>query len=474
VTSFGRAPADDATDAAPPPAGLFYGWVIVAVMAAVGALSMALGSLNFGVFIKPMGDELGVGRAVFGWAQSSRQFASAVTAPVVGGLIDRFGVRVLMTVAALTTGGALVCLAVVSEGWQIVALFAIMGIVGMSGPGALVTSVPVTKWFVRQRARALAYMSLGIPIGGLLFVPLTQVFIDAYGWRMAWVLLALLGTGLIVPLSLIFVRREPEDLGLLPDGERRTPDATPQPVAREVGPVAPDDAKSGTDGERAPSILIPSGTDDEVRERTRRREEVLREGERSWTRAEAVRSGTFWRLIFVFSIVMLATNSVGVHRIASFMDRGFDARLISYATALDAAAAGLSTFAMGMLARRVAPRYIGAGGFLMLMLASILTVLAETHLVMLLAMIVFGLGIGVLMLMQNYLWAEYFGRRHLGSIRGAVTPITLLFGGAGPPIAGYVRDATGSYTEVWLVAIVLMALGAVVMALTPPPRSDLV
>ena len=419
---------------APRQARVFYGWVIVAVMGAVGALSMALGSLNFGLFIKPMGDELGVGRTIFGWAQSSRQIASAFTAPVVGGLIDRFGVRVLLTVAALATGGALICLAFVSEGWQIVALFALMGIVGMSGPGALVTSVPVTKWFVRQRARALAYTSLGIPIGGLLFVPLTQIFIDAFGWRMAWVLLAILGTGLIVPLSLIFVRREPEDLGLLPDG-----------------------APPGTDGDahqRAPGTIT----------------HVPRREERSWTRAEAVRSGTFWRLVFVFSIVMLATNSVGVHRIASFMDRGLDARLISYATALDAAAAGLSTFAMGMLAQRVPARFIGAAGFLMLTVASALTVVAETHAVMFAAMITFGLGIGVLMLMQNYLWAEYFGRGHLGSIRGAVTPVTLIFGGAGPPLAGYVRDVTGSYTEVWLVSIGLMIVGALAIAVTPPPR----
>ena len=443
---------------APRPVRFFYGWVIVAVMAAVGALSMALGSLNFGLFIKPMGDELGVGRATFGWAQSSRQIASAFTAPVVGGLIDRFGVRVLLTVAALATGGALISLAFVTEGWQIVALFAAMGVVGMSGPGALVTSVPVTKWFVRQRARALAYTSLGIPVGGLVFVPLTQILIDAFGWRMAWVLLALLGTGLIVPLSLTFVRREPEDLGLLPDGASVTT-LPPSPVEPRDASVAGTGA-SGASG--SPSTAAQAA-------RTRRTAPG-HDVERSWTRAEAVRSGTFWRLVFVFSMVMLATNSVGVHRIASFMDRGLDARLISYATALDAAAAGLSTFAMGMLAQRIAARYIGAAGFLMLALASALTVLADDHGVMFASMITFGLGIGVLMLMQNYLWAEYFGRGHLGSIRGAVTPITLIFGGAGPPLAGYVRDATGSYTEVWLVSIGLMILGALVIAVTPPPK----
>ena len=417
------------------PGKLFYGWVIVAVMATVGGLSMALGSLNFGLFVKPMGDELGIGRSVFGWAQSTRQVASAVTAPLVGGLIDRFGVRLLLTAAAVLTGAALICLAFIWEGWQLVLLFGLMGVVGMSGPGALVTTVPVAKWFVRQRGRAFSFMSLGIPIGGLIFVPLTQLFIDAFGWRNAWILLAVIGAGLIIPLSLIFVRRQPEDLGLLPDGD---------PPA-ELVPSMPDRES------QRPALLAPPE-------------------ERSWTRREAVRSWTFWRLVFVFSMVMLATNSVAVHRIPSFMDRGLDARLISYATALDAAAAGLSTFAMGMVTQRVPARLIGAGGFLMLALASWLTIVADNHPVMFVAMISFGLGIGVLMLMQNYLWADYFGRQHLGSIRGAVMPITLIFGGAGAPVAGYVRDFTGSYTLIWLTATVLMALGAVVLAWTPPPQ----
>jgi MFS family permease len=416
-------------------AGLFYGWVIVAVMATVGALSMALGSLNFGLFIKPMGDELGIGRSAFGWAQSARQVASAVTAPTVGGLIDRFGVRVLLTTAALTTGGALVCLAFISEAWQLIVLFGLMGIVGMSGPGALVTTVPVTKWFVRERGKALSFMSLGIPIGGLVFVPLTQVFIDLFGWRNAWILLAVIGAGLIVPLSVIFVRRQPEDLGLLPDG----------------GPAAGVPAST-----TAPGSPVRSAS--------------AHQDERSWTRSEALRSGAFWRLVFIFSIVMMATSSVAVHRIPSFMDRGLDATLISYATALDAAAAGLSTFAMGLLTRRVPARFIGTGGLLILTLASALTIVADTHAIMFVSMIVFGVGIGVLMLMQNYLWADYFGRGHLGSIRGAVTPITLLFSGAGAPIAGYVQDFAGSYTLVWLAATILMSLGAVVLAATPPPR----
>jgi MFS transporter, OFA family, oxalate/formate antiporter len=401
----------------------------VAVMGALGALSMALGGLNFGLFIKPMGDDLGVGRAVFGWSQSARSIASAATAPLIGGLIDRFGARVLLAVAAAMTGVALIGLGSVTAGWQIIALYALMGVVGMSGPGSLVTTVPVTKWFVRRRGLALSMMSLGVPVGGLLFVPLTQILIDAVGWRQAWVILALLGAGLILPLALVFVRREPEDMGLLPDG----------------GPVATPTGLGLT-------VVLPD--------------------ERSWTRAEAMRSGAFWRLVVAFSIVQMAISSVGVHRIASFMDRGLDPRLISYATALDAAASGVSTFAMGFVIQRIPARFVGAGGFLMLAFASALTIAAADHPTMFVSMISFGTGIGVLGLMNNYLWADYFGRQHLGAIRGAVTPIMLGCSSIGAPVAGYVRDATGDYGLVWTVSTVLMVLGALTIGLTPPPAAE--
>ena len=303
----------------------FYGWVIVGVMAAVGGLSMALGTLNFGLFIKPMGDELGIGRATFGWSQSARQIASAFTAMQVGSLLDRYGARVLLTISALITGLAVAALAFVEAGWHVIVLFALMGVVGMSGPGALVSTVPVTRWFVRKRGKALALMSLGNPIGGLIFIPLTQIFIDDLGWRLAWIYLAVIGTVLILPLAIIFVRREPEDLGLLPDGD------PPRPPARPT----------------------EAGQPTTVR---------VRRDELAWTRAQALRSSAFWRLVAVFSVVQMATNSVGVHRIPSFMDRGFDPMLISYATALDAAAVGVTTVGFGLMTARVPARYLGAAG----------------------------------------------------------------------------------------------------------------
>ena len=408
----------------------FYGWVIVLVMASVGAMSMGMGSLNFGLFIKPMGDELGIGRAYFGWAQTARQVASSVTSPPVGWLLDRFGSRVMLPVAALVTGSAMIALSLIDREWHLVALFAIMGLVGMSGPGALVTSVPVLKWFVRRRGAAIAFVGLGIPLGALVFVPLTQVFIDAWGWRTAWVILAVLGVGVIVPLSAVFIRRQPEDMGLLPDGSL---------PGRKTG-------RGATPASRGEVVEV------------------------SWSVREAMRTYSLWSLVVVFGMVALATGTVGVHRIAAFMDRGLDPTLISFATAFDAVCAGVSTFAFGMLVRWVPAKVLGAVGFSLLGIAIVMTIYAHGPLLMFSSMAVFGLGIGGMIFLQNFIWADYFGREYVGGIRGAVNPINLTVGGIGPPLAGYVRDWTGSYDSVWWGGVCLMFLSALLLLSSTAPR----
>ena len=413
------------------PRRFFYGWIIVGVMAVSSAGGMAMATLNFGLFIKPMGDDLGIGRVSFGWAQTARRGAGALSSLVIGLLLDSHGSQVILPVAAMMTGLALMVLAHIGHAWQLVLLFVIMGLVGMSGPGALATSVPVLKWFVVNRGRALAFMSLGVPVGAMVFVPLTQYLIDAVGWEMAWIILAVIGMGVIVPLAAIFVRRQPEDMGLLPDGEV------------ESAPSESDSAGPGA----APAEV-------------------------SWTVSEAVRTSTLWRLVIVFSAASLATGMVDLHRIPAFMDRGLDPTLISFATAFDAVCAGVATFTFGMLVRHIPARILGAIGFTMLATASVMTIHASNIPMMFISMAVFGLGIGGMMFMQNFIWADYFGRQSVGSIRGLVNPINLIVGGLGAPAAGYVRDHTGTYDSAWWVGVGLMIVAAVLTLITPAPKKS--
>lgn len=109
---------------------------------------------------------------------------------------------------------------------------------------------------------------------------------------------------------------------------------------------------------------------------------VVARNEIAWTAQEAVHTGAFWRLVVAFSLMSLATGSIGLHRIPAFMDRGLDPRLVSYATAFDALMAGTSTFISGLAVRRFSARFVGIIGFSSLATATLLTIHAYSFPVM--------------------------------------------------------------------------------------------
>ena len=97
----------------------FYGWIIVFVMAVASAVSMGMGSLNFGLYIKPMGDSLGISRAAFGWSTTVRNAGSALTSPLLGSLLDKHGARWILAISTLITGLCMIGLSHVIEPWQL-------------------------------------------------------------------------------------------------------------------------------------------------------------------------------------------------------------------------------------------------------------------------------------------------------------------------------------------------------------------
>jgi MFS family permease len=415
----------------------FYGWVIVAVLAVNSGVGIAMGLINFGFFIKPMGDELGISRSTFGWAQTTRTLTGAAASPVVGRAIDRFGVRWLMPIAAIITGAGMFAMAAVDAGWQMVLIFAVIGFIGIGGGQTLLNTVPVAKWFVHQRATATALVIMGIPIGILILAPVTEFFVSAYGWRTAWALLGVIGIAIIVPTSVFFIRREPADMGLHPDGNT---------ALRSAGDTSERDHTETT------------YVDDEV----------------SWTRSEAIHTTTFWRLVAVFSVLTLAQSTLGLHRIPNFVDRGIDPTMISFALSAESVAAIITSLVMGPILGRFQSRHVG-GFFVFLMAVSmVLNITGNNVAALFFAFITFGFGIQGVVVLQHYIWAEYYGREHLGSIRGTMLPVTLLFSAIGPPGAGYVYDLMGSYNTIWWFSAGAMVLAAFTLALTQRPQKNVV
>lgn len=410
---------------------LFYGWVIVAAMFIINFAGMATGNLTLGLFVIPMGEALGMSRATFGWLQTTRRVSSGLTSFIVGRVLDRYGPRGLVVAAALVIGVCLLAISRINASWQFIVLFGIMGLTGLAAPNSLITSVPVAKWFRRHRGKALALATMGSGIGGIIFLPLTQWLLGGLGWQKTWMIMGLVFMAITIPVAAIFLRRQPEDLGLNVDGD---------PPRAAGGPSSGPGGRGHTE-------------------------------EAAWTVRQALRTGAFWKLMAVFAAAGLAQGSAGLHRIPYWVERGFDPQTVAFAFAADAGGAATMAFIAGMLVDRFPVRFVGTASYLGFVAAMGLMLVGLNEFFLFGSTIVYGLSVGAGMIVHSYIFANYFGRAFLGSIRGIVMPVTLVAAGIGGPLSGYLHDASGSYVSSWWLIIGLCLVSAVLVATAKPPVS---
>lgn len=406
---------------------IYYGWVIIGALFVVNFAIQATGMFNLGLFVIPMCHEMGISRGQFGWFATVRLLSGGVSVWLLGRIVDRIGSRILIPCSAVLTGLFMMGIGASAHVLYLVLLFSMIGFSGLSaGGGGIFTMVPVAKWFVRRRGLALGISTLGIGLGAVTFVPVTQFLIDSYGWRMAWVLLAIIMIVLIVPVSSIVIRRQPEDMNLLPDGASDADEVT----------------YSQSNGV----------------------------GEAVWTVSEAIRTRAFW-LINAALLLWGMANGGAVHRMAFWIGLGFDPRLVSFVFTIDAVCFTIMTFVAGVLLDRIQPRFIQAGAFAGIMGAVFLMVVASHTYHMLLSVIFFGLAAGTTIISQTYLWAYYYGRAFLGAIRGVTLPFFLAAASIGAPLTGYIFDYTGSYQAAWKLFIGVYFIGFLcILAVKPPTK----
>lgn len=411
----------------------YYGWVIVAAFFALNAAGQASGTLNFGFFVIPMAEELGLSRQAIGWAQTMRLWASGLSGVLIGRWLDRHGPRGPMLLAIVVATGGLLLLARAESPAVLFGVLLALGITGWTAPagGALIATVPVSKWFIRQRGRATGIVQLGLGVGGAVFVSLTQALISTRGWRSAWVTLAWLSAA-SVPLVLL-LRRQPGDMGLEPDGARRAPAAgTPDPSE----PV-------------------------------------------QWTLKAALRTASLWKLSGAFAILGFLLGAASVHRIPHWIELGFHPATVSLAFSMDAGAATIMALAAGFVVERLDARIVGLVSCLCFCVAVAIMAAAQMWAppwtpLLLASTLPFGCGVGLYMVVQGVIWAQYYGWQFVGTIRGVVLPFIFLASGLGAPFAGALRDASGNYRSSWLLvsALALVAAALILSARRPQtPRA---
>ena len=426
--------------------GIFWGWWIV-IGAIVGQfVAMGAGGSIAGVFLRPMTAELDWTAAQYTVGTSAAFAIGGLAGFVVGPMVDRYGARPLMLAGACVYAISFLAMSRIDALWQFILLSILAGGVGFSLVGNLVVNVTLSKWFVVRRGWAIALGSSGVSLAGLVMpVTMTSV-VDSMGWRTGFVVLAVIIFAIIMPVALV-MRRRPEDHGLLPDGTPHMQLSGVQPARVQPGHVQSDRAF----------------------------EAQRRDAANSYTRGEALRTPAIWLLILAYGLHTMAIMSVLVHAIPFMTDTGFTRTEAALAIALNGAANLSSKVIWGYFLQRVHVRYLCAAS-LSTCATGVILMLLSAHTgslpLMFFAFFCWGFGFGGTIPLSEFIWAKYFGRVHIGAIRGVSVPFTIAFQATGPVLGGLYFDATGGYGGAFaaFVAAHLVGAFAVLASREPSPK----
>lgn len=420
------------------PRKIFWGWYIVLVSASASFVTGGIYGTGFGVFFKPMAQDLGLTRTMVAGGSTLRTFLSTAALPIIGPLVDKYGPRTIMTVAASTAVVFTILMGQVRNVFEFYLVFAIVGPLMAAGMGELVTNTSVAKWFVRHRGRAMAFSTSGLSAGIAIVTPINEFIISRWGWRTAWVVSGFIIMVFVLIPTTLFMRRRPEDMGLLPDGE-------PAPIETE---------KNGSGEARAASAA--KGAD----------------LEESWTLKEALRMPTLWLIIAATDLAGMSISGIGFHQVPYVTDIGFSSAIAASMITVWGTFAFISKLIFGFLSERYHVRYLmiisclgGAAGIVILMNAPGLGLPGIYGYA-----VVNGFFRGAYPTLAPLIWANYFGRTFLGTIRGVVAPFSLIASAGGPLLAGYLYDRTESYSLAFGIFVVTFVLATGFMSMAKPPQ----
>jgi MFS family permease len=404
---------------------IFYGWVIVAVGFLAHIASAFSISSTLSVFLKPLSQDLGISRGVFSLIRSGEILVGAVAAPLVGSLLDRHGGRWLIAAGGLVSGAGFLLLGQARDFWQFAIVRWLFISPGDTLMGSMVVNVSISQWFVRMRGRALALAGMGHGLAKVCMPLLAASLILYIGWRGAWAAFGVATLALVVGPSILLMRRRPEDMGLLPDGNSM--------------------------GE---SESVPADQSNKLNARRRPAEEV------TWSRGEALRTRAFWLIVTTFGVAHVGVTGLNLHVFSYVSDQGHSAMVAALVMSIIAVMQFSTPMVWGVLAERANVARLIMAKFL-IQAFGILLALSDPGVVSLYAgFFLYGIGMGGTSILAEMIWANYFGRISLGRIRGMGSLITSAFSAGGPPFFGLLFDATQSYSLSFSIFIAMLFASA--------------
>jgi len=383
---------------------------------------------SFGVFFKSLENEFGLTRGATSGVFSIYMLLCCVFAVLGGRALDKYGPKIIVFLMGSFTGLSLLLTSQINSSWQ---LFISYGLLLSLGTGAIFTVVNSTasRWFEKKRGFVLGITTSGGGLGAIVMAPFATYLVSNFGWRTAFIVMGLVAWLVIASMSLI-LKKDPSDLGLLPDGEKSEA-AQPGPQNRET-----------KDKLAGPSLL------------------------------EASRTGSFWFLGLVWVFLSLDVHLVFVHVVPyavdmgnSLMDAAIILTLIGATTIPGRLVVGRASDTIGRKAPAIACALLQVGALLWLMWARELSMLYAFA-------IAFGFLWGGFGVLTTALIGDVFGVRSIGAIMGIMSAGWALGAASGPAIGGYVFDVSGTYFMAFAAGAGAILFAALLVALVSIPSAS--
>jgi MFS family permease len=377
----------------------------------------------FGVFFKPLSSEFGWTRAMTAGAFSLVWISQGLLASVMGGLNDRFGPRLVLTVCGCLIGAGWLLTSQISAVWQLYLFYGVIVGAGLGGVFVPLTST-TARWFVAKRGLMTGIVTAGVGIGTFLGPPVANWLIGVYSWRTSYIIL---GSAVLVGtvLAAQFLRRDPAQVGTRPYGEIERP-------AREVSVMA-------------------GGL-------------FLR---------EAASTRQFWMMCAAFFCYGFSLSAILLHLAPHATDLGISPSGAASLLSVIGGASVVSKVLLGGLADRIGYKQVYIVSFI-LMSASLFWLVPVRQLwTLYLFAIAFGFAYGGLATAHSPLVAWIFGMRQHGLIFGVSFNGWTIGCAIGPLVAGYLFDVSHSYHVAFLICAVNAIIGLVLTTSLTPVGEDL-
>jgi MFS family permease len=398
----------------------FYGWVVVGT--AFSVLLMAYGAqFSFGVFFSAMLEEFGWSRAALSGAFALYAFGYSAFAAVAGTLTDRWGPRVVIATGGVFLGAGWMAMSATSAVWHPYVFYGVVAALGMSTAN-VPCGATVARWFVRRRGLATGVATAGGSFGAFAFPPIAQLLVGSIGWRWAYVVF---GAAILLTLNLLapLMKRDPEALGLTPDGD-------------------PPGDTHGAPLERG----------------------------RDFTTVQAMRTRAFWMLFALFSATWLPIFTPLVHLVPLARGLGIDPLVAATLVSAIGMAGIVGRLFMGGVSDRIGRRPAIGVGLILQVLAFLGFAAADALPGLYAASVAFGFSYGAVAALFPAMVADFFGRERAGSLVGLLFAMAGSMAAWGPLSAGFIYDRTGSYGPAWVGSAALNVVALGLLAWARPPR----